>query len=70
LSSVEDSIARVRKRVVTGGHGIPEDAIRRRFPKSLAYFERIYKPLVDEWYVWESSNGNFALIDARDGSPT
>ena len=26
-----DAIARVRKRVAAGGHGIPEDAVRRRF---------------------------------------
>lgn len=54
LGSVEESIARVRRRVAAGGHGIPDDAIRRRFGKSLAYFETIYRPIVDEWYVWAS----------------
>jgi predicted ABC-type ATPase len=63
LNSVSESIARVRKRVEAGGHGIPEDAIRRRFGKSLAYFETIYKPIVDEWYIWESREGTFALIE-------
>jgi len=67
LTSVEDSMARVRKRVAAGGHGIPEDAIRRRFAKSLTYFETIYKPIVDEWYVWESREGTFALTEVWDG---
>lgn len=51
LESVEDAIARVRKRVAAGGHGIPEDTIRRRFGRSLKYFETIYRPTVDEWYI-------------------
>jgi predicted ABC-type ATPase len=64
LGSVEESIARVRKRVATGGHGIPEDTLRRRFGKSLRYFETIYKPIVDEWYIWESREGVFVPVDA------
>lgn len=63
LISVSESIARVRKRVDAGGHGIPDEAIRRRFGKSLSYFETIYKPIVDEWYVWESREGAFALAE-------
>src|SRR5215211_3451934 len=51
LPSVAASMARVRKRVEAGGHDIPEEAIRRRFGKSLVYFETIYKPIVDAWYV-------------------
>lgn len=64
LSSAEESIARVRKRVAAGGHSIPEDTIYRRFRKSLLYFETIYKPMVDEWYIWESREGAFVLVDA------
>jgi predicted ABC-type ATPase len=44
LGSVDDSLARVRKRVAAGGHGIPDDTIYRRFGKSLTYFEKVYKP--------------------------
>jgi predicted ABC-type ATPase len=66
LNSVEDSIARVRKRIAAGGHGIPEDTIRRRFGKSLAYFETVYKQIVDEWYMWDSRDGTFTLADAWD----
>ena len=66
LESVEESIARVRKRVAAGGHGIPEDALRRRFGKSWTYFETIYRPIVDEWYVWTSREGAFALINSWD----
>jgi predicted ABC-type ATPase len=67
LESIEDSIARVRKRVAAGGHDIPENTIRRRFGRSKIYFETIYRPIVDEWYIWESHQGAFALINSWDG---
>lgn len=41
LPSIEDSIARVSKRVRHGGHDIPNDVIHRRFGKSLEYLENI-----------------------------
>lgn len=66
LPSVEASIARVRQRIAAGGHGIPEEIIRRRFEKSRAYFESDYKPIVDEWYVWNSAEGTFRLAEAWD----
>ena len=68
LGSAEESIMRVRRRVAAGGHGIPEDTIRRRFGKSLRYFETIYKPVVDEWYIWESREGIFILVEASNES--
>jgi predicted ABC-type ATPase len=63
---VAESIARVRKRVEAGGHDIPEQAIRRRFGKSLGYFETIYKAIVDTWYIWESRDGAFRLVDSSE----
>jgi predicted ABC-type ATPase len=67
LSSVEESIDRVRRRVAAGGHGIPEETIRRRFAKSRQYFEAVYKPLVDEWYLWDSREGVFEFVESGNG---
>ena len=64
LPSIEASLARVRKRVDAGGHDIPEETIRRRFGKALVYFHTIYKPIVDVWYLYESQDGGFVLIDS------
>jgi predicted ABC-type ATPase len=50
--------------VAAGGHDIPEGVIRRRFAKSLNYLETRYKPIVDEWYVWDSLEGSFTLAEA------
>jgi predicted ABC-type ATPase len=59
LPSVEAAIDRVARRVAAGGHAIPEHTIRRRFAKSAEYLERLYKAIVDEWYIWESLEGSF-----------
>jgi predicted ABC-type ATPase len=66
LHSVEASLARVQKRVAAGGHSIPEDVVRRRFSKSLLYLENVYKPLVDDWHIWDSLEGDFKLAEAWD----
>ena len=66
LPSVDASLARVRKRVAAGGHGIPEETIRRRFGKSASYFESTYKSVVDEWYIWDSFEGAFVLTESWD----
>ena len=66
LASAAASVERVRKRVAAGGHGIPDEVIRRRFQKSMTYFETVYKPLVDEWYVRESVEGTFTLAESWD----
>jgi predicted ABC-type ATPase len=66
LPNPEQSIERVRRRVVAGGHGMPEEVIRRRFDKSLRYLENHYKPIVDEWEIWDSLEGDFRLAEAWD----
>lgn len=66
LPNVEKSIKRVQRRVAAGGHDIPEETIRTRFSKSLRYLDELYKPIVDEWYVWDSLEGDFEFAEAWD----
>ncbi len=46
LPSVELSRMRVRERVAHGGHDIPDQDLRRRFPRSLYNLMHIYGPVV------------------------
>ncbi|NJO24287.1 MAG: AAA family ATPase [Sphingomonadales bacterium] len=66
LPSVEVALQRVTRRVAAGGHAIPEGTIRQRFAKSAEYLERLYKPIVDEWYIWESLEGSFRPVEKWD----
>jgi predicted ABC-type ATPase len=52
LPSEDFAVQRVAMRVAAGGHSVPEADVRRRYHRGLDLFERIYKPLVDEWYHW------------------
>lgn len=56
VPSAEVSIRRVRERVALGGHGIPEDTIRRRYQRGLANFFRLYQPLADSWQVYDNES--------------
>jgi len=57
LENVELSIKRVAKRVANGGHGIPEEDLRRRYSNS---FENLKLVLVlcDIVYIYDNSKDN------------
>lgn len=63
LPSADHSVARVAHRVAEGGHGIPEETLRRRFDLSFGYLENTYKPLADEWKVYASGGEMLELLD-------
>ena len=55
LPSVELAIARVAERVSQGGHSVPEAVIRRRFASGRLNFDHVYKPVVDEWHLYDAA---------------
>jgi predicted ABC-type ATPase len=61
LSNVEVAISRVAKRVSEGGHNIPKDVIVRRYNRGLINLKK-YFPLVDNWFVYDNSFGEYELI--------
>ncbi len=63
LPTPEVAITRVALRVSQGGHKIPEDVIRRRFHAGWRNFERIYKPLVDEWALYDNQGKTPLLLE-------
>ena len=54
LGSPELAIQRVAYRVSMGGHGIPEEDIKRRYHVSLSKLKELM-PLVDELYIYDNS---------------
>jgi len=63
LASVDLAMERVRLRVSEGGHNIPMEDIQRRFDRSWINFQEIYKQLVDEWIVFDTSIYKPCIID-------
>lgn len=54
LSSVEQAIARVRRRVRMGGHNVPTADVRRRFTRSRQHLVDDYLPLATRWAIWDN----------------
>ncbi|OJU42295.1 MAG: zeta toxin [Bacteroidales bacterium 45-6] len=55
LNSVELAIERVRARVATGGHHIPEETIRRRYISGNKNLSDLYLHICDEWLIIDNS---------------
>jgi len=55
LADADIAVARVGERVRQGGHGIPEDIIRRHYAAGLHNFDRYYRKSVDAWAMYNNS---------------
>jgi predicted ABC-type ATPase len=63
LPSADFAVSRVTQRVAEGGHSVPEATIRRRFASGLDNLERIYKPIVNAWAVYDNSGITPQLLE-------
>ncbi|WP_375491820.1 zeta toxin family protein [uncultured Nostoc sp.] len=65
LQSPELAIARVKRRVESGGHNIREDTIRRRYERGRHNLIELYLPLCDRWIVYDNSHPILQIIAER-----
>jgi len=63
LPSPEMALSRVAERVRQGGHGVPDEVVRRRFLAGRENFETLYKPLVDEWLHYDNAGTEPILLE-------
>ncbi len=62
LDSPDAAIARVAQRVRNGGHFVPDADIRRRYARSVRNFLELYRPIADEWEVYDNTYGQRSLL--------
>ncbi len=55
LPNVDLAIRRVAMRVSFGGHGIPEEIIRRRYDAGLKNLFQLYMPIMTSWKLFDNS---------------
>jgi predicted ABC-type ATPase len=55
LSGPDLALTRVRDRVRTGGHHVPDEVVRRRYKRGIVNFFRLYLPLLDSWLILDNS---------------
>jgi predicted ABC-type ATPase len=66
LPSADMAVARVAKRVASGGHSIPEDVIRRRYERGLDNFFNTYSPAADSWLMVNNTSAPGTPIAWRE----
>lgn len=57
------AMERVAFRVRQGGHQVPKEDIKRRFVRGWTNFVQLYRPLADEWAVYDNSGITPILLE-------
>ena len=65
MPSVELGLARIRERVLRGGHDVPEVVVRRRFGRSITNFLVQYRLLADRWILFDNSSARPRLVASQ-----
>lgn len=65
LPTPEAALDRVARRVRAGGHGIPKDAVIRRWKAGVVNMRDLYLPLSDGAQIHDNSDGTRILIAER-----
>ena len=63
IDSPQLALRRIAARVKQGGNDVPREDVLRRFERSFANFQRIYRPLADLWAVYDNSGPNPLLVE-------
>lgn len=62
LNTPELAIERVKSRVLSGGHDIPEKIIHRRYLAGIKNLSNLYLPICDYWLLIDNSVHPFQII--------
>lgn len=62
LNSPELAVERVKSRVLSGGHDIPESVIYRRYKSGMDNLSKLYLPNCDYWLIIDNSEPPFQII--------
>jgi predicted ABC-type ATPase len=63
LRSPQLALRRIAARVRQGGHNVPRADVLRRFARGWENFLHVYRPLADEWTVYDNSGELPCLIE-------
>lgn len=70
IASPELALLRIRDRVESGGHNVPERDVRRRFLRSLTNLFTLYRPLCDTLHFFDNSSDTPRLIFKDESGKT
>lgn len=68
IPNLDITRARVKQRVKKGGHDIPDDVQRRRFNKGLRLLLEHYRPLLNDWRIYDNTGQDpHLVVEEQDG---
>lgn len=70
IPSPDLALLRIRDRVESGGHNVPERDVRRRFGRTLFNLFALYRPLLDTLHFFDNSSETPRLIFKDDAGRT
>jgi predicted ABC-type ATPase len=70
IPSPELALLRIRDRVESGGHNVPERDVRRRFDRTLGNLFKLYRPLLDTLHFFDNSSNTPRLIFKDESGQT
>lgn len=62
IPSADMALARIRDRVESGGHNVPESAVRRRYTRTIHNLFRLYRSHLDTLHVFDNSTDEPRLV--------
>lgn len=63
LASPQLALSRVAARVKQGGHGVSRIDVLRRYKRGWANFLEVYRPLADDWAIYDNSELTAKLLE-------
>ena len=55
VDTADVAVARVKERVLKGGHDVPQSVLHRRYGRLIRNFFADYRPLADSWYLFDNT---------------
>ena len=68
IPSVKLAVTRIKDRVAAGGHNVPRQDVRRRFPRGIRNLFKFYRPLLGSWMLLNNSSATPTLIAKEKGN--
>jgi predicted ABC-type ATPase len=68
LPNAEMALARVENRVKEGGHDVPVEDVRRRYQAGVRNLFRLFRPVLDSWWLLDASRLPPKLIAIEEGA--
>jgi len=63
LQSPRLALRRIAARVRQGGHDVPRADVLRRLVRGWENFQQVYRPLADEWAIYDNSGDSPRLLE-------